>query len=134
MAIDWKPEYSVQVEEIDEEHKELVKLINKLYDAINTLKVKEELESIIKELIEFSQYHFDTEEKYFDKFKYEHSVEHKKEHKIFKEKMLDTSKKFKNKEIEVTFELVDFLEDWLIDHLIEEDQKYVKCFKNNGLR
>ena len=41
--------------------------------------------------------------------------------------------KIKNNEIEISFELIDFLEDWWIYHLQNQDQKYVKCFKEHGL-
>ena len=133
MVFDWKPEYSVNVEEIDEQHKKLVSLIDKLYNSIYSFKTREELGGILEELIEYADYHFSTEEKYFDKFNYEYSEEHKREHEIFREKMLDLNKKFKNKELEISFELMDFLEDWLLDHLMEQDQKYVKCFIEHGL-
>lgn len=133
MVFDWKPEYSVNVEEIDEQHKKLVSLIDKLYNSIYSFKTREELGGILEELIEYADYHFSTEEKYFDKFNYEYSEEHKREHEIFREKMLDLNKKFKNKELEISFELIDFLEDWLLDHLMEQDQKYVKCFIEHGL-
>lgn len=133
MAFDWKPEYSVNVKEIDEEHKKLVNLIDKLYHSIYSFKTKEDLGNILNELIEFADYHFSTEEKYFEKYNYENSTEHKKEHRMFEDKVLDISKKFKNNEMEISFELIDFLEDWLLDHLVEQDQKYVKCFTEHGL-
>ena len=37
-------------------------------------------------------------------------------------------------EIEFAFELVDFLEDWLINHLMIVDRKYIKCFHEHGLK
>ncbi len=133
MAIDWKPEYSVKVKEIDDQHKKLVSLIDRLYQAICSYKTREELGPVLEELIKFAEHHFSTEEKYFDRFNYENSEEHKKEHKMFKEKVLDFYNKFENRETEISFELIDFLEDWLLDHLIEQDQKYVKCFTEHGL-
>jgi hemerythrin len=134
MSIKWKSEYSVQVKEIDGQHQNLVVLIDKLYIALNENKGKRILANILNDLIDFGVYHFATEEKYFDKFNYEFAEEHKKIHRGFETKLADFKKKFKNNEIEVSFELIDFLEDWLLDHLITADQKYVQCFTENGLK
>lgn len=133
MSVEWKEEYSVCVKEIDDQHKNLVKIINKLYKSIYSEVIKKELGKILDELIEFAQIHFATEESYFDKFDYDNSEEHKREHEKFKKEMLDLKNKFENDEIKISFDLVDFLEDWLVHHLMNEDQKYVKCFKEKGL-
>jgi hemerythrin len=36
--------------------------------------------------------------------------------------------------IDFAFDLIDFLEDWLINHLLDMDQKYKKCFHDHGLK
>jgi hemerythrin len=132
-TFEWDQKYSVHVKEIDGQHKELIKLISKLYISINQRKVNEELGGLLDELIKYASIHFSTEEKYFKKFSYEYTVEHIKEHHNFTRKITDLQKKYLNKEIEISFELIDFLEDWLIQHLITADQKYVKCFAKNDL-
>ena len=133
MSIEWQEEYNLGFKEIDEQHKKLVKLIDRLNDAICQSKIKEEVGIILRELIEYNQHHFSTEEKYFDKFEYENSAEHKEEHRKFEKDILNFNDNFKNNESEVSFKLIDFLEDWLIGHLEGEDKKYVECFKENGL-
>ena len=62
------------------------------------------------------------------------ATQHIKEHNKFKGKIVELREKFKNNELEISFELIDFLEDWLLDHLMTQDQKYVKCFKEHGLK
>jgi hemerythrin-like metal-binding protein len=131
---EWKKEYSVHVEEIDNQHKQLVKTIFELFTAINKGSAREELGGILDRLIEYAGYHFATEEKYFKKFDYEFADEHIKEHTSFAKKMLDMQKRHTNKEIEISFELIDFLEDWLLDHLMTADQKYIECFNSHGLK
>lgn len=76
--------------------------------------------------------HFATEEKYFDKFKYANAKEHKEEHIRFR-KHIDKMSQAKEGHLELSFELIDFLEDWLINHVKDMDQKYVECFKSHGL-
>lgn len=133
MPLEWKKDHSVGVEEIDEQHKQLIKIMNRLYEAINNMKTKEELGGILGELVSYARYHFSTEEKYFDMFGFEFSDEHKKEHQKFKEKIITIQKQFKGNEIKISFDLSEFLEDWLVDHLMIQDMKYVECFKEHGL-
>ncbi|MCF7835877.1 MAG: bacteriohemerythrin [Candidatus Marinimicrobia bacterium] len=133
MLIEWKEGYSVGVAEIDKQHKNLIEIVNELSAAMEKNKVRDELAQILEKLVNFSREHFSTEEKYFDEFNYEHAESHKEEHKQFSDKILSLQKQYKDKELEISFDLIDFLEDWWLDHLIEEDQKYIKCFKDNGL-
>lgn len=130
----WDEKYSVKVEEIDDQHKHLVELISKLYESINNQSTKDELGGILNELIAYAVLHFSTEEKYFKKFNYENTEEHIKEHEKFATKVSGLKEKYSNNEIEISFELIDFLEDWLLDHLVESDQKYVECLTSNGLK
>ena len=131
---EWKEEYSVGIKEIDDQHKQLVATIERLSQAINAGHAKEILNDILDTLVQYAVNHFQTEEKYFDQFGYEFSDEHKKLHSEFKEKVSDFILKAKSDQIKVSFDLIDFLEDWLLDHLVSADQKYVKCFKEHGLQ
>ena len=130
----WKDEYSVKVKEIDDQHKKLVNIINKLHGSMVDNKTKDELSNILKELLDYGVIHFDTEEKYFSMFNYEDSENHIKEHDLFKAKATELYEKCGNNEMEISFELIDFLEDWLLDHLVNVDQKYVECFQRNNLK
>jgi len=134
MALEWKSEYSVGVKEIDDQHKKLVATISGLFQVIDERKGQETLEKTFDKLVNYGIEHFETEEKYFDEFHYEFAGEHKKAHQAFKDKISDFYKKYKGNDVEISFELADFLEDWLLDHLATEDQKYVKCFKEHGLK
>ncbi|MBT4351476.1 hemerythrin family protein [archaeon] len=134
MLMRWKKEYSVKVKEIDIQHKKIFVLINDLNKAIINKNFSETLRKIIDGLVDYSIYHFETEEKYFKKFNFEYSDEHKKEHESFKKKITEIIKKIDNNEMEISFELVDFLEDWIINHVTGSDQKYIQCFQENGLK
>lgn len=133
MAIEWKQEYSIGFERIDNQHKALIRAINKLYEAIYNRAIKDKLSEVLEELTEYADMHFETEEIYFDKFGYENAANHKQEHKKFRKKISEVCKKYKKDELKISFDLADFLEDWLVHHLVNEDQKYIKCFKDNGL-
>ena len=136
MPLVWKDEYSVGVKELDDQHKKFVGILAKLFGALNheSGEVKKEIVfGIFGELAEYANIHFATEEKYFDQFKYEEAEPHKKEHRIFEEKIVQLKGQYLNNELSTTFDLVDYLEDWLLDHLASMDKKYTNCFHDNGL-
>lgn len=136
MSIPWKDEYSVNVKIIDDQHKYFIGLINELYDTVVNKKPKEKIQEIFAKLDAYAVLHFETEEKYFDLFHYELAEEHKKEH----EKLLGEAKKFKKyyeshpeNIYDIIGEMFEFLENWLVDHLANQDKKYTECFNKNGL-
>ena len=130
----WEDRYSVGVEEIDGQHKALFSIINNLLDAISSDKTTEHLKVVVESLIKYKKFHFETEEKYFREFNYEEKDEHTRIHNDFGEKLNKMKEKYSEYTIEFAFELVDFLEDWLIKHLMTADQKYISCFKEHGLK
>lgn len=130
----WKPQYSVKVEQIDSQHKKMFETINLLIDAVSGPIAKEQIDSIIKSLVEYKQYHFATEEKYFEEFHYEGTEDHKAKHREFSDRLEQITKESNGDSMIFAFKLVDFLEDWLIDHLMDTDQKYVACFQEHGLK
>ena len=134
MPIEWKPEYSVDIESIDNQHKKFIEVIENLYSAIQKNETDEKIEEIFGNLKDYIKIHFSTEEGYFEKFNYENSEEHKNEHINFKKRIEELMGNKKESRLKISLELIDFLEDWLINHLISQDQKYKKCFKENGLK
>lgn len=133
MSIKWDISYSVNVKEIDEQHQQFIQILNKLYESVSHGTEQKELKVILDELVKYTDLHFKTEEKYFDKFNYENSSEHKIEHAKLRKQVADFYKKFAEGKAEISVELLDFLEDWLVEHLDIQDKKYVECFNKNGL-
>lgn len=131
--LEWDDKYSVGVGEIDNQHKTMFDAINNLIDLIeegDSSKLKE----VIEDLVKYKIVHFQTEEKYFNEFDYDRKDEHIAKHKEFNLKLEEIKSKYDGYSLEFAFDLVDFLEDWLIGHLMGMDQKYVKCFKDHGLK
>jgi hemerythrin-like metal-binding protein len=129
--IKWDDSLSVGVQEFDEQHKKLIELVNEA----NRIKDsdKEKLGNVLNELIEFTRVHFSTEEKYFEKYNYPDKESHMEEHANLIVKVL----KFKDrldKEEEIVEEFLEFLADWLKNHLMTCDKNYVEFFRSVGLK
>jgi|WetSurMetagenome_2_1015567.scaffolds.fasta_scaffold515386_1 hemerythrin len=129
----WDASYSVGFNEFDDHHKHLFDLINQLYDAMKLGKGNQELGVIVNNLLEYTNFHFSSEEARFTQYAYPEATKHKAEHKIFKDKVLD----FKNKavvgQIGLTVQVASFLKDWLLNHIKVEDRKYGPFLKAKGL-
>lgn len=131
--LEWDNAYSVGVKELDDQHKLIFDTINELMAFINEKKSEDILGAVIKKLVDYKVLHFQTEEKYFKQFNYINESEHIARHRFFNDELNRLVAKYPKQNIEFAFELVEFLENWLIEHLMTEDQKYKQCFKDNGL-
>ncbi len=130
----WGKKLELGIKEIDDQHKKLIGLINKADLSLQNKVVKRsDFEEILKGLLEYVRVHFTTEEKYFYKFDYEGTAEHLLQHANFTQKILKFKDRF-DKEEDIGTELFDFLKAWLEAHLKVMDRKYVKCFKEHGLK
>ncbi len=131
--IDWSDEMSVGVKEIDAQHQKLVKLINELNEAMSEGKSKQVLGDILDELIEYTDTHFSTEENYMSEFDFDGLEEHKRAHAGFVKKVTDFQSKFEEGKLLLSVKVMNFLKDWLTDHIAGMDQKYSECFLEHGL-
>ncbi len=132
--LSWDNSYSVGITKIDMQHKKLFDLINDLFDAMKIGESKNVIKKVIKELADYTVYHFGFEEKYFDDFGYPQTTTHKLEHKNF----VDTIVKFQTKFIQgkalLSMEVMSFLKKWLQEHIKGTDQQYIKFFNEHGLK
>lgn len=130
----WKDEYSVGVKVIDDQHKQLFDVINGLIVALNKSPDEAMLLDTINRIAEYKRIHFATEERYFHEFAYAGAAEHEAQHRKFNETLASLQERYKGDTVGFAFGLVDFLEDWLIGHLMRMDQLYKECFHEHGLR
>ena len=133
--IKWNEMYNLGLEEIDPQHQKLIGIINKLYDAMQASTEKAEMKTILKELTDYADYHFSTEEKHFEEFNYVDKVGHVKSHDAYKEKIAQFSKEYEtNESYALPFDLMDYLGAWWTGHILGADRKYVECFHEHGLK
>ena len=132
--VNWDGSFSVNVSEIDQQHKRLVMMINELSDAMKQGKGTDILGKIVNELISYTATHFKTEEKYFDQFGYPDTASHKKEHMDFVQKVSDFKDGFEKGQLTLSIEVMNFLSDWLQNHIKDTDMKYSQFFNEKGLK
>lgn len=130
----WNDNLSVKVAEIDQQHKRLIAMINELNDAMKVGKGKDVLEKIVSSLITYTATHFKTEEKYFTLYRYPDAENHKKEHVAFVQKVSNFKEGLEKGKMSLTIEVINFLSDWLKNHIMGTDKKYSQFFNEKGLK
>lgn len=124
--ITWNDSFSVSIDKIDNQHKKLISLLNSLYDAMKEGKGKDKLAGILDELIEYTEYHFKSEEEMFLKYSYSDKESHVKEHDDLRQQVVALQNKLKNGQGSITNEVLVFLKNWLNNHIMVADKKYSK--------
>jgi hemerythrin len=131
--ISWNDSLCVKVREIDQQHKQLISMINELHDTMKQGKSKDVIDKILEGLFNYSVTHFKTEENYFDRFGYAEKENHKMEHAAFIKKIADFNK-VDNAKHGLSIEIMNFLSDWLKNHIKVVDMKYSQFFNEKGLK
>jgi hemerythrin len=132
--MNWKAIYSVHIAEIDEQHKKLIGMINELHDAMKEGRGSAVISLVLKEMIAYAASHFATEEDYMSRFAFQGYAVHKAEHGAFTAKVLDFQREYSRGSISLTFDVMDFLEDWLVKHIQGTDKQYALFLNMKGIK
>ena len=122
----WKDDYAVGVELIDEQHKQLFVIGNKIYDLLENYLLDDKYDKIvliIEELKEYTKYHFQSEEQYMMQVKYSKLFSHKVEHDDFIAKIEETDfNAIDNNQEEFIRDLLLFVFNWISEHILQNDK------------
>lgn len=129
----WSDSLSVGITSLDLQHKKLVDLANRLYRCLHDSSRNGELGSLLDELVQYTQYHFQSEEKLFDKYNYDKRDEHIKIHQELIAKVSEFYALYKKGEADISSELLEFIKDWLMHHILEVDMQYSKPLQKAGV-
>ncbi len=120
----WDERYSLGVEAIDKQHKQLFELIYKLDFAVEKQEEMAVISGLLQALVDYTQYHFIEEESHLVILNKEDYELHKQQHQFFIER-LTVFKEQSERIGTVSLGLLYFLKDWLIQHIQIEDKKYI---------
>jgi len=132
MAIQWDLSFSMNVKEIDDQHRKLFDIFNRLLSGMGA-EDRGFIKNAIGELIDYSKYHFSTEERYMELFKYPQYAKHKKEHDAFIVQVEDFMKKWNEGKATLSLDVMFFLENWIRDHTQGTDKELGPFLNQNHL-
>jgi hemerythrin len=137
--IQWDAKYEIGIKTIDDQHKELLRIIGNLSDLLTNAQngddIYDEMVSIISALTTYTVYHFKYEEDLFYKFNYALTDIHIEEH----VKLVDQIKELDLKNLDedaIDFgkKILKFLISWLFKHISGSDFLYRDLFIENNVK
>ena len=132
MRFIWDPKYSVNIKSIDTQHQRFFEIINEIYDLVRKVYfTREELLKVIEELEKYAEIHLSYEEKYFKEFNYPDAKTHTNAHNILRQKVkeyLSDIQKTDSKLEVLAADIAEFTKNWLSEHILDQDHKYIQFF------
>ena len=128
----WSPEFSVNIKAIDDQHQELVNILNRLFEAVFRREGDKAIAGILDALTSYTQTHFALEERLMRLAKYKDLESHIEEHKKLLDQLDQLAKKHMLEEKPIYFEMLGFLKSWLRGHILGVDMKYSAAFQLAG--
>lgn len=132
--VQWDDSMSVGNLQIDEQHKILINTINQLASA----EIQDDrtvVAMIIDELVSYTAFHFDFEERLIESAAYPDLEEHRRNHQVFVTWVTNLREEFaSHQRRQVGERILGFLCDWLRDHILGEDRRYCACLSATNER
>ena len=121
--ISWNPAFETGHARIDAEHRRLVAILNDLAEAVETGRGEAVLAAVLTRLQQYCSHHFANEEAYMEEVGYEHIDHHRKLHTHLAETVAAYRHRLETGERIRPIEILNFLSDWLVNHIQKEDRK-----------
>ena len=114
---------SVNNASIDKDHQMLMQYVNEMHAAMASGKGKDHLGSILAKLVKYTQEHFAREEIVWKAGHYADFLKHKQEHTDLLHTVAEFKEKFDHGSALLTFDVMQFLRDWLTNHILKSDKE-----------
>jgi hemerythrin-like metal-binding protein len=133
--IEWDPpRFSVNVQRFDDDHRNIVHLINDLYSAMKSGQARDILSRLVGKLTDYARHHMADEESAMARHGYPALDSHRQEHREFAERVAQVRQRVDDGEVMVAIDLLEFLQGWLFNHILGTDKLYAPFFAARNLR
>jgi hemerythrin-like metal-binding protein len=130
--IDWTEEFRIDDGPIDDQHRQLVAIVNKFEEAHRRGKGSRIMDEILNELMGYTQEHFAFEEKLMAEAEYPRLQQHQCQHRQLIQKLEKFQFEFTGQGRRITADMKEFLKYWLTSHILKDDKAYAANLKNVG--
>lgn len=124
--VQWSDKLSLGVPQIDDQHKELIRIANGLIKAVHRGKDKIALDRILKKLREYTVFHFSSEEKLMEDIRYPGRGDQAREHARLKKEVKSYQRMAYQKEDLTPDTILEFMTGWLLRHILDYDRELAK--------
>lgn len=134
----WIEKYSLGIKKIDEQHKHFFEMADDIIKMTGQDKINiRELLFKISDLNNYSVYHMMTEEDIFKQYNYPEAQEHTEAHNAYRLKMKEFIYEAEKNEADakkIALDVASFAGSWLVNHIMNVDQKYVDFMHKSGIK
>ncbi len=131
--IAWNDDYSVGIAALDEDHRRLLHLINNLQTAAHYPTGEAYERQALDELVDYTRTHFEREEVLMSELGYPGFEEHKRQHEAMIQKVEQFLEAYRKDPAGTIEEMVQFLKQWLLNHIAGTDQQYSAFLRSKGV-
>jgi hemerythrin len=125
--VHWTPELEIGINVIDNQHQRIVEYINLLAD-MDAETPPAQVAELINALIDYTYSHFAFEEALMEEAGYQYLTVHRRTHEAFTDRVQALFQRFKAGD-QVSEEIGQLLQTWLINHIMEDDRSYAPIVK-----
>jgi hemerythrin len=122
--LSWSSKYSVGVESMDGQHTVLFGFLNDLHEAMMKGNAQKTTGELLRKLLDYTREHFTAEEAIMASARYPELAQHRTMHRELINKVDEFSARYQRGETALNVQLLNFLRDWLTNHIQHEDKKY----------
>ncbi len=132
MIFKWNDKYNLGITSIDKQHQQLFVLGNQLFSIISKgdeIDNYDKIMAVLEELKNYTVYHFNHEEELMEKLNFEAYQTHKNEHENFVEKIIEVeAQNIDDNQNRITMQIIEFIADWIQNHIVKSDHQYKNLF------
>lgn len=124
MKIEWTDDLSIGVPEMDEQHKQLIALLNEFYTAVEQGEREEGILRLFEGVDRYTVFHFSAEEAFMEQIGYPERASHRETHAMFRREYMAAMERHEAGDRKAVRDLVAFLISWLYTHISKTDKRY----------
>ncbi len=132
IQLEWKDEYNLGVDDIDKQHQKLFDYLRELRDMMRNEDTKGGIAQTLDNLYNYGVEHFTFEEQLMERIGFSALEGHRKLHTMYNQRLDEFRKRFQSEDMMAT-ELLVFIKEWLLNHILKEDKKYALFMKENDI-
>lgn len=121
--IEWSNQLVINHQIIDEQHQEMIAMINRLHGCIVDPEHRAKFADQLEQLCNYTMDHFATEEALMQQLSYPHLGRHREQHILLTQQALELNQRFGGGELPLTTEITESLREWLLNHIQGEDRE-----------
>ncbi len=124
----WQPEFETGVASVDQQHKNLVEMVNRLHDAVDQGLDQATIQSTLNKLVDYTQTHFADEEALMAEVDDLDTTAHIRQHQLFVNELTDMMIRYGETGALTGEQLTAFLKGWLQEHFLHDDKEMIQLY------